>query len=484
MRGIIGAAGYLPHWRLQRSAISEVLGGAPGKGARTVASYDEDALTLAVAAGRQALVGTSASPAALWFATTSPTYVEKTNATIAHAALRLDGDVIAADAGAGLRGTAAALRSALRSTDPAVLVLAGDVRTGPASSADEGAGGDAGAALLVGDDASGDVIAEYLGGASATREFLDRWRVPGESRTRSWEERFGEQRYAALAAAAWDAALKDAGVDVDQVRTVAISGPSARAAATMSKRLGAAGVDVADSLAAQVGFTGAAHPALLLASVLDEAEPGQVVALISMADGADVFVFRVTEAITARRAAGTVTVADQVAGGDDTLAYAKYLSWRGVLPVQPPNRPEPARMSASAAERRLDWKYGFVGSRDRDSDALHLPPARVSFVGGNVDDMDAAPMADVPARVATFTVDSLAYSPSPPVVFAVADFEGGGRLPVELTDVRPGDVSIGMTVEMTFRRIGTADGIANYFWKARPVRSASTSTTETETGSD
>ena len=82
--------------------------------------------------------------------------MEKTNATIAHAALRLDGDVIAADAGAGLRGTAAALRSALRSTEPAVLVLAGDVRTGPAGSSDEGAGGDAGAALLVGDDTDGD----------------------------------------------------------------------------------------------------------------------------------------------------------------------------------------------------------------------------------------------------------------------------------------------------------------------------------------
>jgi uncharacterized OB-fold protein len=167
-------------------------------------------------------------------------------------------------------------------------------------------------------------------------------------------------------------------------------------------------------------------------------------------------------------------VASQAAAGDDSLPYAKYLSWRGVLPVQPPNRPEPARMSASAAERRLDWKYGFVGSLDRASGALHLPPARVSFLGHNVDDMEPAPMADVAATVATFTVDSLAYSPSPPVVFAVCDFEGGGRLPVELTDVTAAEVSIGMPVEMTFRRLNTSDGIANYFWKARPVRTGPT----------
>ncbi len=482
MRGIIGAAAYLPHWRLQRSAISDVLGGSPGRGTRTVASYDEDSLTMAVEAGRRVLSSSNARPSALWFATTSPTYVEKTNATVGHAALRLDADVLAADAGAGLRGTAAALRSALCSTDPSVLVIAGDLRTGPAGSPDELNGGDAGSALLVGDDADGaSVIAEYLGGASATREFLDRWRAPGELRTHNWEERFGEQRYGALATQAWDAALKDAGVDADQVRRVAISGPQARAATALSKRLGAAGIDVADSLGAQVGFTGAAHPALLLASLLDDAEPGQVIALVSLADGADVFVFRTTEAIAAHREA-VASLADLLAGGDDSLAYAKYLSWRGVLPIQPPNRPEPARMSAAAAERRLDWKYGFVGSRDRESDTLHLPPARVSFVGGNVDDMDPAPMADVHATVATFTVDSLAYSPSPPVVFAVADFDGGGRLPLELTDVRPGDVSIGMTVEMTFRRLNSADGIANYFWKARPVHSAATGT-DTESGS-
>jgi hypothetical protein len=30
-----------------------------------------------------------------------------------------------------------------------------------------------------------------------------------------------------------------------------------------------------------------------------------------------------------------------------------------------------------------------------------------------------------------------------------------------------------MRVEMTFRRLYTADGIANYFWKARPVRGLS-----------
>ena len=54
---------------------------------------------------------------------------------------------------------------------------------------------------------------------------------------------------------------------------------------------------------------------------------------------------------------------------------------------------------------------------------------------------------------------------------AVIDFDGGGRFQCELTDVDPTTVEIGDRVEMTFRRLYTADGIHNYFWKARPLRS-------------
>ena len=70
----------------------------------------------------------------------------------------------------------------------------------------------------------------------------------------------------------------------------------------------------------------------------------------------------------------------------------------------------------------------------------------------------------------SFPVDRRADSPRPPIVFAVVDFAGGGRLPVELTDVRADQVRIGDRVELTFRRLYTADGVHNYFWKARPAR--------------
>ena len=127
--------------------------------------------------------------------------------------------------------------------------------------------------------------------------------------------------------------------------------------------------------------------------------------------------------------------------------------------------------SASAAVRESDWKHGFVASRGDQTGLIHMPPSRVSVSEQDqIDSMVQAPMSNRIGRIVTFTIDHLVYSENPPVVFAVVDFEGGGRIPIEITDIDPSDVSIGMEVIPTFRKIFTADGIHNYFWKVRPVR--------------
>lgn len=474
MRGIITAAGYVPYHRLDRAAIGAAHGGGGGKGTRSVASYDEDTTTMGVEAARLALRSVAPTPVGqLWFSSTSPAYVDKTNATVVHAALRLDRDIAAFDANGSVRSAAGALRAALTGSGM-TLVVASDQRTGLPNSADERDGGDAGAAVLIGDadaDADADatpVIAEYLGGASTSEEFVDRWRVPGDVRSRQWEERFGEMRYVPLGTEAFKLALDAAGVGPDDIASVVLAGTHTRAVRQVGGKVGAGTGGVADNLALSIGNAGAAQPLLQLAAALESAEPGQVLALVVLSDGCDVFVFRATDAISTWRPRRSV--ARQIESGDASLPYLKFLSWNDMVTVQPPNRPEPARASSSASARNEDWKYGFVGSRDRDSGAVHLPPARVSYVGGHVDDMEPQPMADVEGTIVTFTVDRLAYSPSPPIVFAVVDFDGGGRLPVELTDLAAEDVAIGGRVEMSFRRLNRSNGISNYFWKAKPVR--------------
>ncbi len=468
MRGILSYSGYVPYRRLARSAITEVLGGTPAKGTRSVASYDEDTTTMGVEAARLALRSApdGQQPDELWFATAAPAYQDKTNATTIHAALRLDSDRPAMDMGGAVRSGIGALRVALGGGG-SVLVVTSDMRTGLPTSSDESSGGDGAAAILVGDESKGPLLATHLGGASATEEFVDRWRAPGDVRSKLWEERFGETAYLPLGERAWNDGLKAAGVTAEQVDRVVVTGTHARAVRQLGGRLSTAKEALVDDLSVTAGNTGTAHPGLLLASALDEAEPGQVIALVVLADGADVQLFRTTEAISSF--VPSRPIAAQVAAGG-SISYGKFLSWRGLLAVEPPRRPEPERVSSSAAARTEEWKFGFVGSRDRSSGAIHLPPARISMKGDAVDEMDPVPMADVPATVVTFTVDRLVYSQSPPVVFAVVDFDGGGRFACELTDVDAGELSIGDRVEMTFRRLFTADGIHNYFWKARPIR--------------
>jgi hydroxymethylglutaryl-CoA synthase len=469
-RGIVSIAGYVPYRRLQRSEVAKVFGSGGGKGARSVASHDEDTTTMGVEAARRALRSAPGSaPVALWFATATPAYLDKTNATTLHAALRQPTEVAAFDFGGALRSGPGALRTALDAGGAGTtLVVVADLRDGLPTSADESAGGDGAAAVLVGDDGPGTpVIAEFLGGASVSDEFLDRWRTAGDRRSRTWEERFGETRYVPLGTDAWQAALKAAGVTAEEVDRVVVTGMHGRAAKALGRTLGVRDGALADDLSATVGQTGAAHAGLVLASMLEQAAPGEVVAVVALADGADVLILRATPAIADW--APDDPVADQVAAGSD-LPYGKFLTWRGMVTPEPPRRPEPQRVSSSAAWRNEDWKFGFVGSVDRTSGAVHLPPSRVSMTGGAVDDMTPVDRADTEATIATYTIDRLAYSPSPPVVFAILDFDGGGRFPVELTDVDPDTVDIGDRVRMTFRKLFTADGIHDYFWKATPVR--------------
>jgi 3-hydroxy-3-methylglutaryl CoA synthase/uncharacterized OB-fold protein len=464
MRGIQSYAAYIPYRRLDRREIAALFGGAPGRGQRSVASFDEDTTTMGFEAARLAMRSAGgAETRALWFATAEPAYLEKTNAAAIHAALRLDPSVVAMDMNGAFRSGVGALQAALRGNDQVLVTVAG-IRGGLPTSADESEGGDGAAAFLIGDETVRPVIADYLGGASETEEFVDRWRSPGASTIRRWEERFGETVYVPMAERAWNAALKLCDLNPDQIDVAVVSGNHARAGRAVANRLGAKAV--ADNLDSTVGNTGAAQFGVSLAQVLDGAEPGTTIGVVVLADGVDVLLFRTTDAIS--RFKPSKPVAEQIAQGG-SVAYGKFLSWRDMVDIEPPNRPTPNRPSSAAAARSTDWKFGFVGSRDQTTGIVHLPPQRVGIKGGAVDDMAPAPEAETLATVATFTVDRLIYSESPPVIFAVLDFDGGGRFPCQLTDCDVESVEVGTRVEMTFRRLFSAEGIHNYFWKARPI---------------
>lgn len=450
-QALIGYAAYLPRHRLQRAELGAALGAPAGRGARVVAAFDEDSTTMAVEAART-LAG---STPAMYLATTSPAYFDKTNAAAVHAALGLPAATFAADLAGSARSGVAAWRAASASGGLAVL---SDVRTGRPGSVDERDGGDGSAAFLFGDPAQ--AIAEVLAEASETVEVLDRWRAPGERAGGQWEERFGLQAYLPLVRRTAAEVLRQA--RIERADHVVLVSPNP---AVVKQGLRAVPGAVSTT-GSPIGHAGAADLGVALADALDRAAPGETILALSAADGCDALLLRTTERLACSRQPRPV--AEQLADGID-VSYPTYLSWRGWLEREPPRRPEPDRPAGPPSARAVEWKFAFAGSRCRRCGFVHLPPVRVCKKCRTTDEMDVHPLATAEGTVATYTVDRLAYSPSPPLINAVVDFDGGGRYTLEVADTDPDALEVGSRVALTFRCLFTAGGVHNYFWKARMV---------------
>ena len=177
---------YLPYFRLTRTAIGA------GRGERAVASFDEDAVSMAVEAARDAL-GAGIEIETLVFATTSPPYAEKLNTATLQAVLNLPESIRSLELGTSSRmGMGALLLGAdLATAGGRALVCAGDVVVGAPGGPRESQSGDGAVAFVTGGD--DEALARFIGRASSTVEVLDAWRLPGDVFASQWEERFGAQ---------------------------------------------------------------------------------------------------------------------------------------------------------------------------------------------------------------------------------------------------------------------------------------------------
>ncbi len=469
MVGIVSYGSYVPYRRLKRAAISAVLGVAAGKGERAVASFDEDSASMGAEALRDALRSApSADIGALVFATTTPPYAEKLNAALIGAATRLPAEIRAADLTGSVRAGFSALFQAADAVSGGAKFAAAtmaDCRLGAPEGKAEQSYGDGAAAFVLGSE---NVIAEIEATSSLTREFLDTWRAPDERFAHSWEERFGlTQTFGPLLGNVVKDLLTKAKVAPNDLAKVILDAPNPRAVDETARALKLDPAKIADPLALTVGHSGAAHVGMLIASVLPSSKPGDRILVASAADGADAALLRVTPAAANFKPERSV---GRLIESKGDVTYANYLKWREILPTEPPRRPDPDRPAGPPMLRAGRWKYGFVGTRCTACGTPQLPPQRVCVICKKRDQMEPYPFADRRARIATFAIDRLAYSLNPPTVNVVLDFDGGGRFLCEMTDCQPENVAIGQEVEMTFRRLFTADGVHNYFWKARPKR--------------
>ena len=135
MVGIKSYGVYIPYFRLSRAEISKSWGGFPTPGERAVANYDEDTITMAVAACRDCLRGFDPQEIErLLLASTTFPYGEKQSASIVAAALDLKKEALTLDLSSSLRSGTTGVRLAFEAiragTSKNILVCASDIRMG------------------------------------------------------------------------------------------------------------------------------------------------------------------------------------------------------------------------------------------------------------------------------------------------------------------------------------------------------------------
>ncbi|XAH21555.1 OB-fold domain-containing protein [Xylophilus sp. GW821-FHT01B05] len=490
MFGITGYGGYVPRLRLARRAVVEAnawyaphLAGK-AKGTRSMSNWDEDSITMAVAAARDCL-GASEDRShvrSVLLASTTLPYVERLNAGVVCEALTLREDVEAIDMGGSQRSALSALTQAMarvRTGGGDALVVASDHRKTRAASSQELDFGDGAAALLVG---SGQVIAEYLGAGTLSVDFIDHFRTTGEDIDYAWEERWvRDEGIGKLVPRAIATALAEAGVEAEKIDHFIFPSTFQKMDLQLARRCGIRAEAVVDALAAQVGETGVPHALLLLAQVLERARPSQLILVAQFGSGAQAVLFRVTDAIGSFRPVKGVS--SQLATGVEEHNYTKFLSFKEQLRLERGMRGEQDRKTAlSTAYRHKAAILGLVAGRCEVTGSVHFPPSRLSHDQGRPlqDTQKPYKLAERRGRVLSWSAESLSFHRSPPHHYGQVDFDGGGRILMEFTDVAQGDIDTGTEVEMVFRikDIDELRGFTRYFWKATPVRTPSSSPTE------
>lgn len=468
LTGIIAYGAYVPRFRLGPDTE-----GWSASAERAVANFDEDSVTMAVAAGldclqerdRHAIDG-------LIFASTTVPYAEKQGAAIIAAALDLRQDIFTADITDVLRAGTTGLRSALDSvaagTARQVLVVVADSRQGAPRSETERNSGDGAAAFLVGAD---EIVAEFSGFHTITENMLDNWRSSGDSFIRSWEDRFateeGLERIVPEAVAGF---LEKYALNIGDIDKVALYGPDARRHTRLARRLGLNAEQIQDPLFGSLGNTGSAFPLMLLAAALESANANELLLTVSYGDGSDILAFRTSSAVNGvkPRPGG---LSGHLESRATIASYETYAKWREVwLTDDAARRPAPSSPSVSALWREANKNLRFYAGKCGACGYVQYPPQRVCVNCQAKDESDYVRLSDKAAEVFTYSMDYIAGAVDTPLVVSVVDFEGGGRVICMMTDRELEEVKVGMPVTMSFRKLRVVNGIHNYYWKAIPRR--------------
>ena len=475
MPGIIAYGGYVPRLRLQRKSMVEANAwfnpGLAGyaKGERAICNWDEDAVTMAVAASRDCLGTEPPKLDAVYFASTTLPFQDRQCATLLATALDLPEGLETLDLTTSQRAATSALIAGLN-RGGSVLLAASEHRRTKAASQLELLYGDGAAALLLG---PGEGIAKLVATHSVSNDFVDHYRGENESFDYMWEERWirdeGYMKIVPQALAGLAEKAKVKGADIAHFILPCLYGGVPQ---TIAKRLGIPETAVRDNLQAGLGNTGAAHAIVMLVHALQQAKPGEKILVVGFGQGCDALLFEATPAIASL--SPRQGIVGSLKRGRAETNYNRFMAFNSLVVQEGGMRSEMDRQTAlSMLYRNRDMLTALNGGRCTKCGTRQFPKSHICVNPncGALDTQEEAPFANTGASIVTWSADWLTYTPDPPAHYGMVQFDGGGRMMADFTDVDPGSFDVGTKMRMVFRvrEYDKARGFRKYFWKATPA---------------
>jgi hydroxymethylglutaryl-CoA synthase len=338
--GLVGYGLYIPRYRIAAQEIARVWtdgqGGVPVE-SKSVPGPDEDTITMAIEAARNALAR-AALPAerlgAVWVGSESHPYSVKPSGTIVAEALGATPWVSAADwefaCKAGSEALTAAMALVGSGMQAYALAIGADTAQGRPGDALEYTASAGAAALLVGPaEEALATIEATVSHVSDTPDFFRRadraYPVHGNRFT-------GEPAYFHEVQAAGRRLLGELGREPGDFTYAVFHQPNGKFPQAVAKRLGFTDAQIAPGLLSPtIGNTYSAAALAGLCATLDVAQPGDTIFLASYGSGAgsDAYALTVTERLPERR--GRAPLAELYLRRAVFVDYALYAKWRGKL---------------------------------------------------------------------------------------------------------------------------------------------------------
>jgi hydroxymethylglutaryl-CoA synthase len=338
--GILGYGAYVPRYRLPASEVSRVwtdgTAGLPVK-EKSVPGLDEDVVTMSIEAARNALARARIQAEeirAVWVGSESHPYSVKPTSTIVAEAIGAVPNVQAADwefaCKAGTEAIVAAMGfvgSGMARYALAIGMDTSQARPGDALEYTAGAGG---AAFIIGP--AEESVAEIEATYSFVTDTPDFWRRADQKYPEHGQRFTGEPAYFKHITEAGHALMEATGMTAADYRFAVFHQPNTKFPQKVAGDLGFSKEQIqAGLLVPEIGNTYSGAAILGLTAILDVAEPGDQILLVSFGSGAgsDAMSIRVTEAIEERRGLA-LTTRDYI-GRRTEIDYATYVRYRGKL---------------------------------------------------------------------------------------------------------------------------------------------------------